>query len=604
MPPIASHARNFGLLAVAFALASPAHAAIPLNLSSVDTQSTAYTRLKASVDRAVAGNPEYGFSGVDAVYMYRISGQSQYCDLAVATAERQVSKAEQRIAAGTFPEVAGDSFLYVGPMIAEVAYAYDICASFTTGSQRARWSHYANQVIWNVWNFREANWDGRPHNWSGWAIDNPGNNYHFSFLTATTLWALAKDQGSGGTPDPVIFAHGFENVAGTSATAPPDQTDWVQFLRTKKVPPLSAYYASLAGGASREGTNYGISQRELFAWYPLWRAASGQDLGNSTPHMTDTIHYWVHATLPDMKRFVPIGDQVLNSGHNIYDYLRHLMLEASAGTNNSSARQLGMWWLQNTIMDGTTQPLNQMRQSFNFRHDLLPSNGTARVPDKLMYRSEGTGHMFARTSWDPSAMWVSFFAGLFDESHAAQDQGAFSLYGKGDWLTVTSNIHSTRSGIVQSTAVNNVVRFERGGQIIPQVRYKTAGFTLNSSGAEGSFDATADVTPLYNGAISSWKRNLKFAQRKLTVSDTYNADSNTLAIFQVNTTAQPTVNGRVASAGRLNVKVISPANAEIRVVDMRTQTHLNANGFNTGWRIDVRAPANGAGEFKVELSEN
>src|SRR5690606_40702182 len=116
-------------------------------------------------------------------------------------------------------------------------------------------------------------------------------------------------------------------------------------------------------------------------------------------------------------------------------------------------------------------------------------------PTELVYRAEGAGHLFARTAWNPSAMWMSFAAGIFDESHAAQEQGGFSLF-SGNWLSWTANMYSN-SHIVQGTPAYNVVRFERGGQVIPQRRNHAAGFTLNQTGPGGLVDATANLTPHY-----------------------------------------------------------------------------------------------------------
>ena len=78
------------------------------------------------------------------------------------------------------------------------------------------------------------------HPWSGWSICDPGNNYHFSFLRATMLWAWRASQSL---------------PAGSS------------FLQTQKFGPLVDYYAQLPGGGSREGTGYGTAQKNLFENY-------------------------------------------------------------------------------------------------------------------------------------------------------------------------------------------------------------------------------------------------------------------------------------------------------------------------------------------------
>ena len=86
--------------------ASVAHAALTIDLSYVDTDSSDYQRFKAWVDEAVDGHPDYGFSATDAAMMYRITGDASYATLAVATVDADVAAAEDAIADGHAPDVA------------------------------------------------------------------------------------------------------------------------------------------------------------------------------------------------------------------------------------------------------------------------------------------------------------------------------------------------------------------------------------------------------------------------------------------------------------------------------------------------------------------
>ncbi len=574
----------------------PASAEVPVDLSWVDPTGNAYTRFKARVDQALNGNPGYNFSAVEAAYVARISGLPAYCELAVQVAEQQVTAAEQAIAGGGKPAISRDSYLYVGRELPDVAVTISWCPSHVTTAQYQRWKAYGDQAIWNVWNHQAASWGGRPFPWSGWSTDNPGNNYHYSFLNGTLFWALAMDQNRG---DPV-YRNGFEPETGVNAaglTGGPADTDWIDFLRENKIPPLIEYFAALPGGGSREGTAYGVSQRELFAFYRLWYVTTGQDIGNLTPHAGDTISYWLHATVPTMDRFAPFGDQVMSGRDKLADYHRHVILEARKVARNTQSQNLASWWLHNTILDGTSAPVNRVFRPENTRVDLLPNGSGGTAPTALFYRAEGTGHLFARTAWNRDAMWLSFAAGTFDESHASQDQGAFTLFAH-DWLSWTANMYSN-SHIVQQTPAYNVVRFEANGQIIPQRRGNTAGFTINETGPNGLIDATADLTPHYNGAISQWHRNIRFENRVLRVKDAWAAPGGTQATFQVNTPVQPTISGREAVAGNLRVRVVKPADAVLTRIDWRTQS-LEGYSFSAGWRIDIRGSG---GDFEVELSE-
>jgi hypothetical protein len=531
---------------------------INLDLGYVDMSSAAYQRFKNYVDEAVAGDPDYGFSATDAAYMFRLTGQAQYCTLAVQMGEDQVSEAESDISGGSAPHIANDSYLYAGDMLMDLSLAYDWCSDYTTSSQRTRWAAYANQAVYNIWNPNDASWGGNAFHWSGWAVNDPGNNYHYSFIQATMYWGLA--------------------IGG----------QWESFLASVKLPALESYFATLPGGGSEEGTGYGNSHRRLFGTYRLWREATGTDLGNANSHMTDTIAYWVHATVPTMDHFVPIGDQARNSDPILYDYYRHLVLEARMETTDQSAKDLASWWLHSISVD-------HMANSFNYRHDLLPAGDGGSPPDSLWYHAPGVGVLFARTSWTQDATWLSFIAGPYTESHAHQEQGAFTLFGGGDWMTVTENIW-TRSGIQQGTEVSNVVRFEHDGDIIPQDSPSVSDMVV-TEGNDGTVHASADLTVAYGGNsnIGSWQRSLDFtAGGQLTVTDNYTVSSGTQAIFQLNLPNRPTVSGNTAIADGMQITVVQPADAQLRVVDWTDE----GDDFISGYRLDITGSGN---QFVVQL---
>ncbi|HEY1044496.1 MAG TPA: hypothetical protein VGE60_11600 [Telluria sp.] len=535
---------------------------LPLPVPAVDKSSAAYTRFKGWVDSAVAGNRGYGFSAAEAALMYRLSPEAKYCTLAIQMVEEQVTAAESAIAGGGRPEIAGDSYLEVGPMIADVASTLTACAGSLTSSQRTRWAAYAEQAVWNVWNYNNAKWGTRSYPWSGWSVTNPGNNYYYSFVEATMYWALASGNNT-----------------------------WFNFLRDNKLAAMQTYFSKLPGGGSSEGTGYGTSHMRLFSLYRIWRDATGYDLANANSHASDSIPYWIHATVPTMDRFAPIGDQARSSIPELYDYHRRLVLEARSVNSNPVIQNQATWWLNNIS-------IARMGSGFNYRYDLLPAGPTATVPTDLIYHARGAGHLFARTGWTRDAMWVAIVAGPYNESHAHQDQGSFTLF-SGDWLAVTANIWS-HSGINQGTDVHNLVRFVRNGTVARQCESTTKASTLAvTPGSGGAFTANANLTPSFcnSDAVTNWQRNFTFANRRLTVRDTFSITSGTTATFQVNVPVAPTlVNSREATAGRLRVRVLEPANATI-----------NSN-FSSGkyvedgarYRIDVQGGTTG---YVVELSE-
>ncbi|HRA37188.1 MAG TPA: hypothetical protein PLC02_05795 [Pseudomonadota bacterium] len=539
--------------------AAPAAAAILIDLSGVDTGSAAMARFRAYVDSAVAGARPYAFSATDAAYAWRLVGNPAYCQLAVALAEEQVAAAEREIAAGQRAPVASDSYLEVGDFIRDLSITYDWCASFTTASQRTRWAAYAEQAVWNVWNPAQARWGTGSFPWSGWSINDPGNNYHFSFLEATMYWSLASNSST-----------------------------WRTFLDNQKFPPLMDFFAALPGGGSREGTGYGLAQQRLFELYRMWRDSTGTNLGAAGTHLNDSPDYWIHATVPTLDRIAPIGDQSRSSYPSLYDYHRNVVLQARLMGTDAAAAARAQWWLGSISIP-------QMTSSFNYRHDLLAPAAGGTAPTALYRHATGTGHLFARSNWTRDALWMGFVAGRYDQSHAHQDQGAFTLFQR-DFLAVTENIF-THSGIQQGAEVHNVVRFTSNGTTVRQ-REGTTSTMVVTPGANGALTVDADLTPSYNGnaAVGQWRRRLDFNASRLRVHDTFTIGAGVQATFQVNTPVQPFVNGRTATAGSLLVTVIEPADATLSVLEWRT---VEAGEYDSGYRLDIRGSGNA---FVVELA--
>ena len=555
------------LLAVA-AWVEPAKAALVLDLGYIDTQSAAFDRFENWATPALPPTSQlpYAFSATDAVYLYVKTGQSSWGQLAAQLVEAQVAAAEAAYGGQppARPEIAGDSYLEAGPMLRDLALVYAWCPSFVTPGQRARWAAYAEQTVYNIWNPTLASWGGHSFPWSGWSIDNPGNNYYYSFLQASMFWGFAKDTGG---------------------------TDWIAFLRTNKIPPLVAYFQQLPGGGSREGTGYGLSHARLFELYELWRQSTPEHevLGDDSSHLLDSIDYWRHATLPTRDRYAPIGDLARESYPSLYDYHRTLVLKArqaaAAVAGGSAAANRASWWLHHIS-------LPEVQSGFNLRDDLLPAGTTETAPTTLVYHATGVGHFFARSDWSPEATWMSFVAGPYEESHAHQDQGAFTLF-RGDFLAVTENIFS-HSGIQQGTEVHNVLRFENAGQIVPQ-QNATTSLSWQPSGAQ--IRAAANLSPFYasSGLVHSWQRDLVFDAGQLEVHDLYSTEPGVETFFQIETPVEPIVVGNVIQAGALTIRPLVPANPVIEILPWPT---VDAQEFGSGYRVSL---SGASGEFRVRL---
>src|SRR3546814_13668750 len=118
--------------------------------------------------------------------MFQLTANQNYCTLAVTMVEEQVAGAEAAIAGGGRPDVAGDSYLEVGPMIADLSLTLHVCGARVTSAQRPRSSAYADQAIWNTWHPRAATWGGRPSPCARASTRVPGKHYIILYLYAPT----------------------------------------------------------------------------------------------------------------------------------------------------------------------------------------------------------------------------------------------------------------------------------------------------------------------------------------------------------------------------------------------------------------------------------
>jgi hypothetical protein len=554
----------------------------------------ALTRLKAQVDDVVkitstqpanstytalmdkTTKDHYGYSCVDAIVLYYLTQDTTYLKQSLTMTDAFVNAETASIAAGTNPIIAGDSYLDVGSYMEQISLAYDYGYDMLTPAQRQTWEAYANQAIENVWNPTTAKWGSRTATWSGWAIDDPGDNYYYSFTKATLLWAIATQN-----------------------------TTLLDFMKTKKIPQMAAYFGALKGGGSREGTGYGTALASLFENYRYWRSSTGDDISKSSSHAKDTIDYWLHATVPTLDYFASIGDQSRSSMTSMFDYQRHLVVEAVRLNPNTPQGARGAWWLNHVpVIDSSSKPrLGQMAYGFDFRYDLLVNPSLAeQAPTDLAYYAEGAGVVFARSGWTSSASWIATVAGTYDQSHAHQDQGSFTLY-KGTWLAATANLVS-RSGLHSETSAHNVLRFEdSSGKLVPQAN-STSTLALSDTG--GVLTVDEDLSPAYaksGGAVSKWTRKLVYTRssHSLEVHDTCAVGSGVKPVFQVIAPVQmsaPTVNGPEITWDNLKITQVAPALTSSNVPKVVELKSLDQSDFSSGYRIELT----GADcEFKVTL---
>jgi hypothetical protein len=526
----------------------------------------AATRFTAAADRWVGGSDIYGFDPWQAALLGQLTGDAKYCAAAIKAVDKRVGDAQGQISGGNAPDVAGDSYLGVGDEVGDLALVYDWCFNAISGDTRAAWLAYANQAVWNVWHHMDAAWGGKNQPWVGWAIDDPSNNYYYSFLRATMLLGLA--------------AHGEI----------PDAAGWLtQFRDTKILGQLvPAFDAELVGGGSREGTGYGVAMRDLFHLYDVWAGSTGEALATRTGHTRASMLAFLHQTVPTLDRIAPTGDHSRDSTAELFDYHRDYLQELIHlfPTDPVAPRAKAM-----LAASSVPEMANQFMYVWDFLYD---SKDLAAAPlDGLgtAYYAPGIGQLYARSGWDKHATWLNLIAGSYTQSHAHQDQGALMIY-KDGWLAYDANVES-HSGLAQQIDAHSTVRIVDAGVTVEQRRDTDSKLVALHRGA-GFLHAAADLTPVYKPAsrpspvVQKVERELVYLlPDAIVVYDRVATRAGSQQVWQLVSPAAPAITGNhatfTAAGHKLEVERVAPTVATASSYDFRTSKDKD---FNAGFRLD------------------
>ena len=524
--------------------------------SALTAATPAATRFKGQVDQWVAGADIWGFSAWNAALIGQLTGSTTYCTKAVAAIETQVVTAESQINANQAPEVAADSYLGIGDQIGDLALVYDWCFAQTSSAQRTRWLKYADQAVWNVWHASTAKWGSATLPWSGWATNDPSDNYYYSFLRATMLLGLA--------------------TKGEDAQA----DGWITEFRTTKVANqlVPQFNADLVGGGSREGTGYGVAMRRMFELYDLWQSTTGEILANATPHTRQSLLTMMHQLVPTRDRVAPTGDLSRDSTAAFFDYHRNYMQELIQQYPSDTLARRAKTQLM-------ASSLPTMSSGFMVAYDFLYDDSmvTAQAVDGMntTYYAPGIGELYARSGWDTHATWINLIAGPYTQSHAHQDQGSLMIY-KDGWLAFDSVIDS-HSGLTQETTAHGLVRIDSGGQPVRQIANTMSKLTALHTGAGYTY-AASDLTPAYNGnsAVQKVHREILYLQPDaVVVFDRVQSAGGTTQTWQLASPAAATISGALAtiSSSGHSLKVQEISGGTMAVTAMTGVSSDYAGGF-------------------------
>jgi hypothetical protein len=541
--------------------------------AALDANAVPAARFRDLVDDELAGIEHYEFQPWFAALLGALTGDARYCDHAVAGAEAWVAGEEALIAAGMRAEIAADSYLYVGEHVANVALVYDWCFDSVDAAQRERWLAYANQAVWNVWHPDEAAWGGASWPWSGWSIDNPSNNYYYSFLRATMLLGLAaRDE------------H-------------PDAAGWIAMFRDTKIGGqlVPTFASDLAGGGSREGSGYGVAMARLFELYDWWEASTGERIHDLTPHARDSLANMLHLTVPTLDRIAPVGDHARDSSAALFDYHRNYVQILVRLYRDDPLAPIGKWWLEHCSVPA-------MGQGFMYVYDFLyddPAIAAAPSMDGLYpaYHAPGTGQLYARSSWATDATWLHAIAGPYTESHAHRDQGSLLIY-KNEWLAYDANIDS-HSGIRQEEELHNLVRIENGGATVTMPEGGAAVPTALVDEPAYAYVAI-DVTPMYaDPVVERVEREIVFVKPDVVVTfDRVDFGPGAgAAVWQLNTPVAPSINGGIVTvAGATSTLTMHRRGGVSATIDVVDWAAVDAD-MNGGYRVELRQQVTGDVRF-------
>ncbi|MEP9358152.1 hypothetical protein [Sphingomonas sp. KR3-1] len=554
------------------------NAATIANLKAqLGSNAPAATRFKQSVDLQVANSNVYGMEPWHVALMSQVTGQANYCTYAVAKTDAYVASEEALIAANKTPAVAGDSYLEVGGDIGNLSMVYDWCRSSMTAAQRTRWSNFGNQAVWNVWHPSQAKWGTRTVAWSGWSVDNPSNNYYYSFLRATMMLGLAT--------------YGENDMAG----------GWLTQFRTAKIENqlIPTFNADLVGGGSREGTGYGIAMKDLWELYDWWERSTGENLASRTPHTLASMPWMVHAVVPTLDRVTPTGDHARDSQALFFDYHRDYLQKLASLYPGERISGVVKTLIAQSSVPAMTQHF--MRYS-DYIYDLVAITPRPLTELSTAYWGSGTGSFSMRGDWTTTAAYANFICGPLTESHAHQDRGSFVLF-KGNWLAYDANLDS-HSGLSQDQKYHNTVRFETSaGTAIGQGFNKACNMVALANNPGWTY-ALADVTPMYGAGVTKSEREFVFIKPATFViyDRAQTSDANARRIFTMNFPKAPTIAGNLMSlvigANRFDMWRILPTAGTPATTLWRTVNSTDFTATNTAVRVDlVETGAGGSSQF-------
>ncbi|MCK5407941.1 MAG: DUF4962 domain-containing protein, partial [Candidatus Krumholzibacteria bacterium] len=330
-------------------------------------------------------------------------------------AQRAISVADATISDG-FGSERSDSYYHIHRYVKNVAIVYDQLSDQLSASQRTTYINYINQMMTELWN----PFNNPYHTWSGWSVNDPGNNYYYSFMLATVYAAMALYNEN---PSPLSLPYD-----GTI------YTDIYEFFEAKMTGQVVPYLNSYGkGGGWHEGVNYRLgSFSHMFEVFMVLRNAGGTDYFHDIPFARECVYYNLYILQPGNEYEYPGGDLARVSSMPVSSSDRLVMLFLAHGLKGQLESQYAQDFLENIYPEMSSGSHYLFGQDFALSED-LPSRNITELPN--VYIAEGLEWVASRSGWSSNDVCVSFISADCIQSHQHRDQNSFVIFKEG-WQAV------------------------------------------------------------------------------------------------------------------------------------------------------------------------
>lgn len=327
----------------------------------VRTNAPEWQALLNNVNTYMGTVNEYDSSPENIALVYLMTGQKRYARAAMRWARVTLQR-----------DVRRDSYLYYGGDMREIATVLNYCEPALKASERAKMIDFLNRWTNEIWFNNQG---------SGWGLNDPGNNYHMSFLEGTAYagYTLQKLQ----HPRAAVYI----KILHDRLTRP---NGVFNYLNTR-----------VCGGDWHEGVGYGVgSKMRLYSALSVIATMSETNYFTQNRFFPDSILYAFYQLQPGNKYIYPGGDMARNPSMPVSSFERYYMQMVTYFIQNSTTRQYGQWYLENIVPSYNVDFnfLGAYYRDMIFKLS-LPSMSPDTLP--LMYKTTSTNWINLRSGWGP-----------------------------------------------------------------------------------------------------------------------------------------------------------------------------------------------------------